>query len=434
MARRGTNLLARGAHEIDAVLKHPRQLATVGRITELLETLRTLRSPRGYFDFQRELFHDVFDAQQHQAAHARMVKRERRGKSMGGSEDWQLELTVSDRIVRQLRSVGDALAWRLFNFDRRFFLVLSQNAPVGPMVNKSGLEYELGEVVAIWKHEKRFALLHDLTNTLRIGDITKFSSEGPQLIEVKKGRSGPSPDQRRRMQRAIDVINGGRLPMDEEMSRELWVSSVQFKTRLNRLSEAIALADRDGLSSTRVSDQWVVSCLSLGSARLPDWADDAIARWNALKTRTFAKARMGDSRHHLTGKGAVDRVGHSGALAPLGIYPFEPDRCARLICDYLSFETVLTWERLASSFATSGFETICPLEERHDSDVPDEAPILIVTRGEGGLTIPGSGMHQILFEFLDPQAYAGAMRELFGQIDRPLRFLFTFSNERAVWK
>lgn len=435
MSRRGANLLARDPGVIDAVLRHARQLAASDRIGELLEELRTLTTPADYFYFQIELFREVFEAQEEQAGHARLLKRQRRGKSTTGfTEDPELELLVSDRIVRQLRSVGDALAWRLFNFDRRFLLVLSQNAPVSPMVNKAGLDYELGEVEQTWKQEKCFALLHDLTNTLRIGDLTKFTPEGPRLVEVKKKGSGPTAQQRNRMQRAIDVISGAALPMDEEMRSELWISSVQLKTHLKTLSRAISLADRDGLSSIKVSDQWVVSCLSLASAGLTVSSEEAIGLWDGLKARAFSKARMEHARHHLIGKGVVDRVGRSGASPPLGIYPFDPGICARLICDYLSFETVITWDRLAAGFAQEGFETICPLEEKHESEPLDDGPVLVVTRGEAGLTIRGSGIHQILFEFVDPQVYATAMKELFGMIDRPLSFLFAFSNERAVWR
>lgn len=433
--RRTTNLLERDHDDIDAILRHPRQLAVVPRITQLLGGLRALRGPAEYFDFQTELFGDIYEAQLQQAKDSRNFKRSRTAQHLASNKEAELELAVSDRIVRQLRSVGDALAWRAFNFDRRMFLVLSQNAPVSPMVNKHGLNYELGEVVQIWRSQKHFALLHDLTNTLRIGDLTQFTPEGPRLIEVKSDASGPTAKQRERMQRAIDVINGSTKPFDEGRRSSLWSSSVQFRTHLKRFGEAISVADRDGISSVQITDQWVVSCLSIGSPALPETTDVAIRHSNELKQKTFKKARMDQAEHHLRGVGVVDRVGKSGSSAPLGIYPFHPNVCARLLCDYLSFETVITWERLAASFIDEGFGTECPLDERHDAPM-DNQPALIITRGIAGLTIPGSGIHQVLYEFLNPRTYAAALREFFERRrpDEPFQFLFAFANERATWK
>ena len=434
VSRRNTNLLERPIDDIDAILRHPRQLAAVARVAQLIETLRTLRRPVDYFEFQGDLFRTVYEAQQKQAAASRNFKRARSGRGHT-SKEVQLELAVSDRIVRQLRSVGDALAWRAFNYDRRIFLVLSQNAPVSPMVNKPGLEYELGQVVEIWKQENTFTLLHDLTNTLRIADLTKFTKDGPRLIEVKKNSAGPTPRQRERMERAIRAINGGVAAFDEDLRSSLWQTSIQFKSHLSRLRKAITVADRDGISSVQVGDQWVVSCLSVGSPGLPKATEDAIARFGFLRERSFKKARMDQARHHLRGVGVVDRVGKSGSAAPLAIFPFEPQVCARLICDYLSFETMITWERLEAPFRDEGFGTECPLDERHEASMDDQ-PVLVITRGLAGLTIPGTGIHQILFEFLDPRTYAAALREFFQRIDRdePFRFLFAFANERAVWK
>ena len=47
----------------------------------------------------------------------------------GATGSWALESLVCDRVARQVRLVGDALAWRLFNFDRRVVMALSRNDP-----------------------------------------------------------------------------------------------------------------------------------------------------------------------------------------------------------------------------------------------------------------------------------------------------------------
>lgn len=86
-----------------------------------------------------------------------------------------------ERVGRQLRSVGDALAWRASGFDRSYITALSQNAPPGPMAGKAGLNARLVAVEARWNDHGRFALLHDLTSCLRIGDLTDFFPNGRRL-------------------------------------------------------------------------------------------------------------------------------------------------------------------------------------------------------------------------------------------------------------
>ncbi len=40
---------------------------------------------------------------------------------------WEPEVDVCERVERQLRSVADALAWRVFAYDRRVIVALSRN-------------------------------------------------------------------------------------------------------------------------------------------------------------------------------------------------------------------------------------------------------------------------------------------------------------------
>lgn len=195
MTERGKRLLERDGQGWSAVLNHPLQQAARNNIEQLLSGLRACRTEADLDDFQRALFQQVVDAQTLQAKASRNVKRVRYGRPVprSPSGDWVIDRWVADRVVRQLRSVGDALAWRMFGFDRRYLLALSRNAgPPGPFVDgidadgeprfKAGLERELGVVVDRWNEQRQFSLLCDLTNSIRICDVIGFSPTGPRLI------------------------------------------------------------------------------------------------------------------------------------------------------------------------------------------------------------------------------------------------------------
>jgi hypothetical protein len=440
--QRGANLLSKDPAIIGRVALHPLQLQACKVVEELIEALRTLEMPADYYDFQVALFHRVHDAQVLQAEASKNLKRQRSRKMVpdAPSGDWEVELAVADRIVKQLRSVGDALAWRAFGYDRRYILALSRNDPVSPIVGNVGLGYEISEVIESWKQDHTFALLHDLTNCLRIGDMTKFTDEGPRLLEKKKqGAQRISPAQLKRMQDAIDVINSG-APLQSRSGRplELFVATQPFKTHLKQVGEALAIADRDGMSSIRLGQQWVVSCLAATSSPLSQQEhDQKVGEWYKLREKSFQKGNMQASQHHLRGVN-IDSAGADPAIAPHTIYPFTPDVCARLTCDLLLVESVVTWDRFAAALEDEGFITECPLPETDETAVSSSAPVLIAHKGGHQVTIHGFGATQFLNEFINLKAYAAGVNEAFLQSLRGASMrvsgVLTFSNEQAVWR
>jgi hypothetical protein len=92
-------------------------------------------------------------------------------------ETWQFERGVCERVARQFRCVGDALAWWVFGFERRNIIALCQNDPPGVWTGKVGAPAELDAVEQAYRRDGQFAILHDMTNCLRIGDVTIFGND-----------------------------------------------------------------------------------------------------------------------------------------------------------------------------------------------------------------------------------------------------------------
>jgi hypothetical protein len=419
---------------IDRVLGHPHQLRACEIVADLTDRLRSLREPAHYYEFQRLLFAAVYQAEERRGEAARNLKRLQRGKPVDSpaSGDWEVERAVLDRVIRQLRAVGDALAWRTFSYDRRVIIALAQNPSPGPMHGKEGLDYELAEVEAVWKREGTFALLHDLTNCLRIADVTMFTGDGPRLVEVKKDASGPRTAQMKRMQHVLDVINEGKPLQGSTGPSELFVASQPFKTRLKTLETALSQADEIGVSAARVGRQWVLICASPTSPAFAAEPDKALAKWQSVRARAFDKGGMSHSAHHLRGL-RLDQADAYPYLAPFTIYPFDPWTCARLTCDLLTFESTLAWDRLAAAFRAQRFETECLLPDSNEP-LGSTVSVLVARRGEGGVTLHGGGMNQILLELVELNSYVSGVAELLvRQLQAPSGVL-VFANERATWK
>src|ERR1035438_2869503 len=77
-----------------------------------------------------------------------------------------------------------ALAWRVFGFQRKQIIALSQSDPPGPMANKRGLSAEL-EALEQVRAEGEFAVLHDLVraeNPVHGSDQQSCSSGCPAVM------------------------------------------------------------------------------------------------------------------------------------------------------------------------------------------------------------------------------------------------------------
>lgn len=194
----GQTLKSLDPEDLGASFMHPVQQENLARVHGLIDMLRKCESPADYHEFQRHLFKAVYEAEERRAQCSRVLKRFRAGKGVPADvpppvtgdvnalKAWQYEAFVFERAARQLRTVGDGLAWRTFGYDRRRILALSRNDSPGMMYGKEGLPYELGRVEALWRDKEHFALLHDLTNCLRIADVSEFTGDGVLLHEVKK--------------------------------------------------------------------------------------------------------------------------------------------------------------------------------------------------------------------------------------------------------
>jgi hypothetical protein len=420
-------------HDYDTVrrvIDHPLQQHAVHMVASLISILRSLKTAGDYYEFQRHLFAELAAVQGWQASASKNVKRQRRGRSAAPIvvEEWPIELIASNRIARQLRSVGDALAWRLFNFDRRSIMALSLNAAPSPIVHKEGLQYDLAEVDRIWRHERRFALLHDLTNCLRIADLTKFGGPVPEVIEVKKDPSRSDPRQLRRVQVALAMIlKGGRQPEDEV----LHIAHQKLVTHHGVLAEAIAQAGSAGISSVRVESEWGLTCLSQLRATSRTESQELL---NEARTKTFRLAGLGEreDQHQLLTH-SFDAVGKVPFFAPFTILPFTPDLCARLTCDAVAYESVLGWDRLAAAFQAEGFETASPLPRGSDP-IPKGGPVIVIRRGGKAFWMGDVGFQQIALELIDLTAYAAATSEYVDAYETPQAGAFTFAAEGAVWR
>jgi hypothetical protein len=339
-------------------------------VTPRCQHRRGCHAPNGY-ELQQALLDRRLDADESYLAFRRAAIWVRAGRSPqdglpepqsgmdpGQAETWALERDICERVARQFRCVGDALAWRVFGFQRKEIIASSQNAPPGPIAGKSGLQAEL-EAVAQARAEGRFALLHDLTNCLRIGDITVFSADGTtwNTIEVKSNPDRGASRQRRRIKAAADAVrNGGPLP-NQDRRTVLYDLDVPFKTHLEILQDGTGRAALDGIFAAKVPGDRALLVTDFYRCNAQGWTDDQFAeRIGRMHAGALRRAHIADDPEWLISATSLDLVSRDPMRVPFAAYPLDPVICARIIGDYMVFNVITSGRVLADSARRAGID------------------------------------------------------------------------------
>lgn len=116
----------------DDVFAHPRHEAAQKTLPDLIAQLRAAANVKDGYALQQELIGHVRETEEARNAFSKAVKRMQDGKSPQPDapepqssrdpsflETWQFERDMCERVARQFRCVGDALAWRVFGFEKR---------------------------------------------------------------------------------------------------------------------------------------------------------------------------------------------------------------------------------------------------------------------------------------------------------------------------
>jgi hypothetical protein len=159
-------------------------------------TLVRRDSPLPLFKVQMSMLADLVSSE-HAISHYKRAKPEQQpqpGSNVQDKDKLEEGLRLIDReihfhqaICRAVRDIGDGIAWRLFDYDR-VTLTMIANRPASKHINLAGLEPELIEFSRAFDSRKGAAVLNDLTNFLKLADVTVRKDDGTfELVEVKAG-------------------------------------------------------------------------------------------------------------------------------------------------------------------------------------------------------------------------------------------------------
>lgn len=359
----------------------------------------------------------------------------RTGADPSEVDSWELEVDVCERVDRQLRSIADAMAWRVFDYDRRVIVALSRNDPPGHMVGKEGRVAEQEFLTHTWNKKRSFVLLHDLTTCLRIGDGTRFKAVGPgfeaYLHEIKRNPSRRRSAQSERQRQAEEAIrDGGPLPNDPE--GRLISLDIPYKTHLSMLKDAFDKAATRGLIGMKVPGG-----RSLVAANLPKgyelWPENEFIE-RTEKTHESACRRAGIlNSGDLIGYRSDDIVARYATMPPWPIYPLPPAVCASLITDMAVFIVTVSKEALLDALRGVGLIAQWLLPPNLERIEHGQA-VMRVHDHIHAAELNSSELHRFAIELVDLATWANGVKSVFSRQGfegrRPWPY---FANEYRIW-
>jgi hypothetical protein len=431
----------------DQVFLHPRYQEAFGTLVSLIARLRRCSTYQEFYEFQQDLLASVVEVQAHRLACRRVARRLRSGRGLpadapelpSGADaldaaSWELEIDVCERVDRQLRSIADALAWRVFNYDRRVIVALSRNDSPGQMAGKKGLEAERQFVADMWRDEGSFVLLHDLTNCLRIGDATEFKTVGKgweaYLHEIKTNPQNRRSTQARRKRLAEEAIrDGGPLPGDRD-ARFIRIE-VPYKTHLPMLQDAFEIAAERGLADMKLPGGRVMVAADLrkGYELWPE--EEFLERTGEAQERVLRRAGVLGSGGRVF-YGSDDLTARSPIQPPWAIYPLPSVMCANLITDQAVYIVTVSSEPLLEALRSAGLAAEWVLPPGQET-VQAGQVILRAYKGFRGIEMKPSDMQRLALELEDLSVWVETVNTLLSQEATDGHPWPYYDNEWKVW-
>lgn len=278
-----------------------------------------------------------------------------------------------------------------------------------------------------------FALHHDLTNCLRIADLTRFTNDKRAVLEeIKAPGTRQRAKQKDRAQAAVDAImDGGQLPGDRDA--RLIQLAEPYVTNLEQLGQLIGLAKQYGCRGIELSQGRGLVASSLPKV-IERWGEDlrvANQVLGAARTRANKRAGIDTALHHIKGYSS-DTASRSPIAAPWPIYPFDPIDCAAIVCDLFVFETTVSAEALVESMQRAGLtgEVLLPLEH---GKVGGGMDVVQAYWRDRSLTWHAYGLNLLLYELAEPDTLARGTREAIMMDNPPTEPVMVYADEARTW-
>lgn len=361
--------------------------------------------------------------------------------------------------IRQLRWIGDGLAFRMLKFNRLFFRVMSENLTPGYIdISSAGHRALLSACYDLIRRAR--LIITDVTNFLRVGDLVVIEGRKKTILEVKAGRpySGKSRQrserQLKRIMQVVDIMNQDYIEVDNQRVF-IEYRDIPFQTHLSQIQLLVAKAMRagmasqtfDGILSVTCQDKTILVKKMIKEKKRPEEVGHIE---NPPGTNKSNRIAISSLDHLSTQEGEFIRN-----AMPYTIFPFSSKQINAIIRGEVVIFSVLNLDALQVRIRDAGWEIRKTFQEyasEASGNIKKAAEVFsgdVLSRGgdafkDAGIAIRRNGCNivvptqyvfQMMMEFVKLDTFLALFEEQYKAGPKPNRYSrMEFVKERKAWR
>jgi len=427
--------------EIVSVLDMPKYREWAEIVEDYLTLIRKrMHNAWALYKVQESLVSDTIKAQDYQNLANENIKKiedeisilvrqqrqdELRTKNEQRNE-WARTRKFAHLIRKTVRNIGDCIAWKLLDYNRAWIGLLGDKEPIGKIEPSISL---LNELSALYNHtvtDDNLALLNDLTNVIRISDITLRTRNGNYTLQEIK--SSERQDRRTRKQEAtrLNIINffSSGAMKDDRGHWQITEFKTPVKTYFQELTNVFIEAEKKGIASQYLEDFFQVEAFfpdKIPKDSTEEYFHDNSMPWHPswkksdmiINLDTFSELKL-DFRHYV----------------PLGLFPLPIEWCAKLITGYMIIVSTLNLRMLADQLTQQKWHVEISTKGEEILDYTYK-----LRRGNLTQTFSTKLIGCLALQFMNKETIFSMLEEMF--YNKPknenVKYLFYFEDEKNAY-
>jgi hypothetical protein len=427
------------------IREHPRWERHVPATTALVESLRHLDDPMAVRAWHAAVLDAVIAGEREAADVKRQIKIARTAlkdarstaEKTTGSEllaAMMYEKDTINALLTILRTLTDAVVWRLLEYNRAVIAVLGEGRATRHFASGRGLDNELATIDRLWNEHGVLAIHADLTTCVRHGDLLCLEQWPPSAWGIEECKAGPGRDDRvrrqaARLERLRDLLNTGVRPAgDGEVELRIVGCPVPMRAHHVVMQQLLDTARTAGYAETWLEDGSFAQVTDHRDPRAGVAFDTATRNEQALMDHGGGEDAV--LRYSTLHRRIRDRRETFSSQLPLGLLPYRVGDVTDLCMGRMDVLVTLDTRALERRFRRRGIDARVAVGE-------EAAGTQFVSCERGGrlVTIPATAREQVMLEGLTLDTIVDIGDWMLGQSssstrrESALRF-----DEPAIWR
>jgi len=371
---------------------------------------------------------------------------------------------ANQNINRIIRIIIDGIAWRNLDYQRTIFRLMAEHRPTGRIdINDSGFKGVLNLADAIMLNRKSIVIINDLTNFIRIGDLTEkyrnnifvheSKRKGKRIVNIftllkDLKRNWGMSKQSYLLLKVQTAITHKKIFLEDGKIVNIRDINIKFKNHLKKVKGIIKKAKRRGFYSEMTANYLIVSCMDIIKAvkivrEKKCKFEDIYRVEDVLRESDFVLSFQNLDFFYRNEEYFIPN------MTPYSVFPFSSKICYELMNGRLLLSSRLNITELCKVFRNNGWEVeLIDVNKflKRTNRVAHEFPniskmferdetICILKKERFNLGIPAMMLFRVGMDFMDAETLLKEVETIYNLSvpDKNEWILINNLGEKKVW-